>query len=122
MAVDERKNFRLQREVFRLAPLIEQLIRPLELRASKPVHIRLTDETEATEIDADPLHLKQMLENLLDNAVKYSGEEVHIDIRIRQTANATEMRVGDDASVLPPASRNASSNAFTASGTATDTT
>ena len=102
MAVDERKNFRLQREVFRLAPLIEQLIRPLELRASKPVHIRLTDETEPTEIDADPLHLKQMLENLLDNAVKYSGEEVHIDIRIRQTANTTEIRVTDDGIGIAP--------------------
>lgn len=102
MAVDERKNFCLQREVFRLAPLIEQLIRPLELHASKPVHIRLTDETEATEIDADPLHLKQMLENLLDNAVKYSGEEVHIDIRIRQTANATEIRVTDDGIGIAP--------------------
>lgn len=102
MAVDERKNFRLQREVFRLAPLIEQLIRPLELRASKPVHIRLTDETEPTEIDADPLHLKQMLENLLDNAVKYSGEEVHIDIRIRKTANTTEIRVTDDGIGIAP--------------------
>lgn len=53
MAVDERKNFRLQREVFRLAPLIEQLIRPLELRASKPVHIRLTANTTEIRVTDD---------------------------------------------------------------------
>ena len=47
---------------------------------------------DSVEISADPLHFGNVLSNLLDNAVKYSGETVEIKI----TADDRELSVADN--------------------------
>lgn len=54
------------------------------------------DIPQATEIVCDPLHLSQMIMNLVENAVKYSGESVEIRVSCTQTENSAEISVADN--------------------------
>jgi PAS domain S-box-containing protein len=46
-----------------------------------PCHVKLTIPEERIELLADPVRVQQVFSNLLTNAVKYSREECHIEIR-----------------------------------------
>ena len=52
----------------------------LRLKAPKSVAIE-TDIPEGLTVHADPLHLGNMLTNLIDNAIKYSRDSVQITVR-----------------------------------------
>jgi signal transduction histidine kinase len=74
----------LAAEPVAMAELVEQCVRMIESRAdavgtSVSAHIA----PEMKEIVADPLRLKQILLNLLTNAVKYSGPGGSVTIRVR---------------------------------------
>lgn len=49
--------------------------------ANTQTEIRLQLAANPSEIKADPHHLKNVLQNLLDNSIKYSGEQPVIDIQ-----------------------------------------
>jgi signal transduction histidine kinase/CheY-like chemotaxis protein len=51
-------------------------------------------------VDGDAVRLKQMLDNLVENALKYGGRHVYIDIRVEQGWVLTS--VTDDGQGIPP--------------------
>ena len=53
-------------------------------------------------VQADPLLLKGAIENLLGNAIKYSGAKVHIRIGCRQENTKLVLTVQDDGYGIPP--------------------
>lgn len=61
---------------------------------------RATIEVEAEGADlkvaADRFHLTHALENLVDNALKYSRDEVRIRLSARRAAKGVELRVADN--------------------------
>lgn len=75
--------YALRREPIPLAPLFQRLQDEFELRATKPVSIFTRIEPEHLSVDADPVHLYNILCNLLDNAVKYSPTSAEIDLTAR---------------------------------------
>ena len=101
MAVDERKNFRLQKESFLLCPLINSLVKQFKLKSNKPVSFRITDHTQNQPVYADKLHLTNVLSNLLDNAIKYSGESVDIQIDILNTNEQWQINISDNGIGIP---------------------
>ena len=103
MAVDERKNFRLQKETFPLRPLIETLIRQFSLKAGKPVQFHTDIEPENITTYADKLHFTNMISNLLDNAIKYSGTSVKISLRIREADGHLQLVISDNGPGIPSA-------------------
>ena len=103
MAVDERKNFRLQKETFQLRPLMDSLIRQFTLKANKEVRFHLDIQPEEIAIYADKLHFTNMISNLLDNAIKYSGTSVDIDIRTRESEEWLQLSVTDNGIGIPQA-------------------
>ena len=103
MAVDERKNFRLQKETFQLRPLMDSLIRQFMLKANKEVRFHLDMQPEEITIYADKLHFTNMISNLLDNAIKYSGTSVDIDIRARESEEWLQLSVTDNGIGIPQA-------------------
>jgi two-component system phosphate regulon sensor histidine kinase PhoR len=47
-------------------------------------------------VQADRLHLDGVINNLIDNAIKYSKEQVTIALRSRRTAGSWQLTVQDD--------------------------
>ena len=101
MAVEERKNFRLQKESFRLGPIVKQLTEQFTLQIDKSVCFQITDEWGEQTVFADKFHLTHVLANLIDNAVKYSGQAVNIVIQIKKYTNNLEITIQDDGIGIP---------------------
>jgi len=80
MSMERRKNLTLAKEEIRLRPFLESIIKQQKIKVQKECHIRLECQDDAT-VKADPAHLSNILGNLIDNSVKYSGDRVDIIVR-----------------------------------------
>lgn len=101
MAVDERKNFWLLKETFRIKPVIESLTLQFKLKAEKPVSFETTCEPEDVTVYADKLHFTNVISNMLDNSIKYSGKSVHISIRAVRTEKGIQIDLADNGIGIP---------------------
>ncbi|MDE6291275.1 MAG: HAMP domain-containing histidine kinase [Muribaculaceae bacterium] len=79
MSMERFNSMRLNLESVSIKPLVEEIAGMIELKADKPVDIVINIPDELT-VCADPLHFGNIISNLFDNAVKYSGESVLINI------------------------------------------
>jgi signal transduction histidine kinase len=62
----------------------------------------LTPLAEPVFLDADPVRLTQVFENLLDNASKYSDRGGHIDVTVERQGLDVVVRVADNGIGIPP--------------------
>jgi DNA-binding response OmpR family regulator len=65
---------------FNLKELIDKVVRLTHIPAGKNVQLSATYEMGSPWIEADPVHIANILGNLIENAVKYSDREVEITI------------------------------------------
>ncbi len=96
MAVDERKNFRLQKETFQIRPVIESLTQQFRLKADKQVSCQVNCQPEDLSVYADKLHFTNVISNILDNSVKYSGKSVTISVQINRTEKGIRISLTDN--------------------------
>lgn len=101
MAIDERKNFHLQKEQFQVAPIVKRLSEQFALKANKPVRFQIENEWGEQPVYADRFHLTHVIANLIDNAIKYSGEEVEISIRLKRNERNLEIDIKDNGCGIP---------------------
>ena len=101
MSMESRKTFELRRETIELEPLLQKLSEQHRLSAGKPCDIHIDVEDDLV-LDADSFHLSNILSNLIDNAIKYSGESVRIDITAKATDEGVEIRVRDNGIGIAP--------------------
>ncbi len=91
MSMERFKKMELNITAVAVKPLVEEVAGMIKLKAVKPVEVAI-DVPEDLTVAADPLHLGNVLSNLIDNAVKYSGESVDISIK----ADARSITVSDN--------------------------
>lgn len=78
----EKDEFRLSREKIDLHELLQHIVQNFELTVKeKQGDLRLDLQAEEHHISADPLHLTNIIFNLLDNAVKYTDKVPEIELR-----------------------------------------
>ena len=80
MSMERRKGLVLRKEDICLADMVADLTNKQKMRVEKPVTFDI-EIVEGTTINADRMHLGNILNNLIDNAIKYSGETVTISIK-----------------------------------------
>lgn len=80
MSMERFKTMKLSIENVGIKPIVEEVAGMIELKADKPVKIDI-DIPDNLSVMADSLHFGNVLSNLIDNAVKYSGDSVNINIR-----------------------------------------
>ena len=91
MSMERRKGLVLRKEEIYLADMVNDLTNKQKIRAEKPVTFDI-EIVEGTTINADRMHLGNILNNLIDNAIKYSGETVAISIK----ATARQISIKDN--------------------------
>ena len=64
------------------------------LAEEKHIHFKC-DGADPVEVDADPLRLKQVVVNLLDNAIKYTPEGGRVSISVMRRDRRAVLEVGD---------------------------
>ena len=101
MSMESRKTFELKRETIELEPLLQKLADQHTLSAGKPCDIKVNVDSSLV-LDADRFHLSNIVSNLIDNAIKYSGESVHIDITAKAIDEGVEIRVLDNGIGIAP--------------------
>lgn len=95
MSVEESDAFTLSAEECHAGDLVEEAVRPHRMTAGKSVRIE-TDIEEGLTLRCDRFHLVNALGNLVDNAVKYSGDEVNITVRAAADGGNVIFEVDDD--------------------------
>ena len=122
---------RLQAGIHRATHLVQQLLHLARLEPEAPtarITLDLTDLTkqaitehallaEAHDIDlglteaspapitGEPESLRMLLDNLLDNAIKYTPPGGRVDVAVRRHADGVELTVSDTGPGIPPAER-----------------
>ena len=86
----------LKPETILLRPFIEEIATAQRMRGEKKITISV-DVDEDVSIEADKAHLSNILNNLIDNAIKYSGDSVVITI----SGNEKEISVRDNGVGIP---------------------
>lgn len=90
MSMERFKSMKLNIEEITLKPLVEDVAGMIKLKTGKQVNFTI-DIPENISVTGDPLHLGNVLSNLMDNAVKYSGDSVEIKIK----ADASSITIED---------------------------
>ena len=96
MSVEERGEITLCREALEIRPLLEEVAGRFRMKGRGRATISVEVEDPDLKISADRFHLTHALDNLVDNALKYSGDEVRIRLSARRTAKGAELRVADN--------------------------
>ena len=101
IAVDERQQLELTPETVQPAELVAEIVARHQLQAAKPVKFDV-QVAPASAVRFDRLHMGNVINNLIDNAIKYSKEAVTITIRGRQEPSGWHLSVADDGPGIDP--------------------
>ena len=102
MSMERRRQFKLNIETVDFAQLLQPIIEQQQLKADKPVTITTYIDPEGLTLQADRAHLSNILNNLIDNAIKYSPDEAHVEIAATPSAiSVTDHGMGIAADKLP---------------------
>lgn len=101
MSMERFKTMRLNIEPVAIRPLAEDVAGMIRLKTDKSATIEI-DMHDSLHVMADAMHLGNVLSNLIENAVKYSGESVVIRVHAEMSAITVEDNgVGIDKDCLP---------------------
>lgn len=102
MSMFESQTLQIQPEPFNLKGAIQKILESLSLQFEKNrAKVNFTTEGQDFQIEADPIHLTNVVYNLLDNALKYSKEEPKIDIALAEHNGTLTLSVKDQGIGIP---------------------
>ena len=79
MSMERRKAMKLKPETILLRPFVEEIAAAQRMRTEKEIVINVNMDEDAS-VEADKTHFGNVLNNLIDNAIKYSGDSVTITV------------------------------------------
>ncbi len=100
MSMERRKTMKLKMETVSLPELVNDVAEAERMRGDKEISISVDVKDELV-VTADKTHLGYVLNNLIDNAIKYSGESVAINI----TVDSGGIKVKDNGIGIPAKSQ-----------------
>ena len=90
----ENKKLILNKHETDLEPIIDDLVEKAKAKATKPIEI--TTYLEVKHVMADEQYMTEAIANLIDNAIKYSKDEINITIKTFNTDKNVLLKVRDN--------------------------
>ena len=90
----ENKKLILNKNETNLQPIIDDLVEKAKAKATKPIGV--TTRLEVKQVMADEQYLTEAIANLIDNAMKYSKDEIEISIKTFDTDRNVLLKVRDN--------------------------
>lgn len=86
LSMEQRKNMQLNLEEVEVLPVIEKVVSNHQVKSHSALDIQI-DVPENICLTVDRLHFTNIINNLVDNAIKYSHNNIHIEITAQKHAN-----------------------------------
>ena len=90
----ENKKLILNKWDIHIEPIINDLVEKAKAKATKPIEI--TTRLEVKNVLADEQYMTEAIANLIDNAIKYSKDEIKIEIKTFDTDKHVLLKVRDN--------------------------
>ena len=90
----ENKKLILNKNEIELEPIISDLVEKAKAKATKPIEI--STYLEVKSVLADEQYLTEAIANLIDNAIKYSKDEIQLSIKAIDTDKNVLIKVRDN--------------------------
>ena len=101
ISMERRNTMKLKPEKIHLSPFVEEIAATQRMRGDKDITISV-DVDGGLYVYADKSHLTNVMNNLIDNAIKYSGETVAISVSAdRAGISVADNGIGIPAKALP---------------------
>jgi PAS domain S-box-containing protein len=85
------------------AAIAAEVVGVLRSRAPEGIEVAVSKSRALPPVAADPDKLRQILTNLIDNAIKYSPDGGRVEVEIARSGGRVRFRVTDDGLGIPPA-------------------
>jgi len=90
----ENKKLILNKNDIDLEPIIDDLVEKAKAKATKPIEVNTV--LEVKKVMADEQYLTEAIANLIDNAIKYSKDEIEISVKTFDTDKNILLKVRDN--------------------------
>lgn len=101
MSMERRLKFILNKEHLSVKDLLENMAEQHRMKSDKEIVYSFNIEPTDLIIYADKTQLNNVISNLIDNAVKYSGKDVNIYLRAYRESGFTAIEVEDNGIGIP---------------------
>ena len=101
MSMERRESFTLNKSNIVLTDLINNLAEHHRLKSGKDINFTIEIIPNDLSIYADPVHFSNIISNLIDNGIKYSGDDVCINIQIKKDNRFIRISVSDNGMGIP---------------------
>lgn len=101
--VAETNGVLLDKKTFNLQSLVQECLDNTQLFAKKTVEIDYSSIGSDFQVLADPAHIKNVISNLLDNALKYAGDPVKIKVTLQDHGQDVTLTLTDNGIGIPKA-------------------
>lgn len=96
MSLERRKSMPIEHVSVGVLPLVTEICGNHKIKADKTAEFDI-DISETLSVETDPMHFGNIINNLVENAMKYSGESVKISI----AADEKQLSVSDNGIGIP---------------------
>ena len=89
-------------EKVRISSIVNKCVNALEpIAKERNIRVR-TDVSDDFELECDPLKLRQAINNLIENAIKYTGDGGHVFVTTKHHGGEGAVRIEDDGVGMSP--------------------
>jgi signal transduction histidine kinase len=101
IAAEEKEDIELFREETDLNEVVDNILSNHQLKAGKQLQLRYDNNLAGKTVYVDKTHLSNAINNLVDNAIKYSGEHVQLYLQTSMDNDVLRIRVKDNGIGIP---------------------
>jgi len=101
IAAEEKEDIELFKEDTDLHEVIDNILSNHQLKAGKPIQLRYDNLLGDTTVQVDKTHIANAINNLIDNAIKYSGNDAQVHIQCMKEKDELVIRVKDNGIGIP---------------------